>query len=194
MRFVSEVKTGERYTLNQKRIDKAIEQTSIQPFLDKKMKVLSGGMRRRVGIAQALLNDSKVIIIDEPTAGLDPEQRIEFNQVIDSIGKDRIILISTHIIEDVQHYCDKIVLIHNGKIQAEGTLQALAQKLLGKVFTLQVEKSEFLNFKANNRVLDYCETETAVIVDYYQERGMEPVLGSMLNENITIRHIWSAYR
>src|SRR3712207_9185642 len=85
----------------------------------------SGGMIRRLGIAQAILGDPKVIIFDEPTAGLDPEERLRFKNLLSHIKKDKIIIISTHIVEDVEACCDKIIIMDDGKILKEGTSDSI---------------------------------------------------------------------
>ena len=98
-----------------------------------RLRTLSGGQRQRVGIAQALLGDPSLLILDEPTVGLDPEERIHFRNLFSRTAQDRLVLLSTHIIEDVQSVCDQIVVIHQGRILFAGTPEALIQTAAGHV-------------------------------------------------------------
>ena len=100
-----------------------------------RIRTLSGGQRQRVGIAQALLGDPPFLIFDEPTVGLDPEERIHFRNLFSRTAQDRLVLLSTHIIEDVQSVCDRLVVIHHGRILFSGTPEGLIQSAVGHVGT-----------------------------------------------------------
>ena len=102
-------------------VARAIERVGLADRADTRMKALSGGMLRRAGLAQALVNEPGVLLLDEPTAGLDPEQRVSFRQLIREVGRDTTVLISTHIVEDVASVCDHIVLMREGRIVRRGT-------------------------------------------------------------------------
>lgn len=99
---------------------KLLELVSLSGAADKKIKTFSGGMKQRLGIAQALLNDPKLLILDEPTAGLDPGERIRFRDLIKSIGKDSIVLLSTHIVSDIEHIADQVLMMKDGQIIYQG--------------------------------------------------------------------------
>lgn len=97
-----------------------LELVSLQDVSRKKIKTFSGGMKQRLGIAQALLNDPKLLILDEPTAGLDPKERVRFRKLIEQLGKDSIVLLSTHIVSDIEHIADEILLMKDGQLIFHG--------------------------------------------------------------------------
>ncbi|MEZ2334043.1 ATP-binding cassette domain-containing protein [Mucilaginibacter sp. RCC_168] len=112
----------------EKRIAAIIEQTGLGPEQHKKIGQLSKGYRQRVGLAQAILHNPDVLILDEPTSGLDPNQLIGIRQLILELGKTKTIILSTHIMQEVEAVCNKVIIINKGKIVANDTLQALRQK------------------------------------------------------------------
>ncbi len=114
-------------------IQKAIGAVNLEEKAKAKIRTLSGGQRQRVGIAQALLGDPPFLIFDEPTVGLDPEERIHFRNLFSRTAQERLVLLSTHIIEDVQSVCDQIVVIHQGRIRFAGTPERLIQSAEGHV-------------------------------------------------------------
>lgn len=111
----------------ERRIDEMLDLVDLAPFQKQKLKTFSGGMLRRIGIAQALLNDPEILILDEPTAGLDPRERVRFRNIISSLGKERTVVLSTHIVSDVDYIADQIMIMKHGEIAAEGTAQELTQ-------------------------------------------------------------------
>ena len=112
-------------TSPKQRIEEVIELTGLKPESNKLIEQLSKGYKQRVGLAAALIHDPEVLILDEPTTGLDPNQIIEIREVIRNLGKKKTILFSTHILQEVEALCDRVIIINKGKIVADATLQEL---------------------------------------------------------------------
>ncbi|WP_097027978.1 ATP-binding cassette domain-containing protein [Clostridium peptidivorans] len=125
-------------------IGQAIEQTNLQEKRNLKIKTLSGGQRQRVGIAQVLLGNPELIILDEPTVGLDPEERIKFRNIFSQTANDKIVLLSTHIIDDIQAICNRIIIINNGTILFDGTSPDLIKTVHGHVGFIEEKDNEAL--------------------------------------------------
>lgn len=118
----------------EKAIEAAIETVNLTSDTNTKIRKLSGGMMRRVGLASAIIGDAQVLIFDEPTAGLDPEERINFRRIINTLSKDRIIIISTHILSDVEDLAEKFIVINKGNLIFLGDNKSLKENAEGKVF------------------------------------------------------------
>ena len=126
-------------TTRHQRVAELLEIVSLSPVSNRKLKTFSGGMKRRIGIAQALLNDPQMLIVDEPTAGLDPEERIHFRNLLSDLGGNRTILLSTHIVEDIAQTCQKLAIMKDGHIIFQGTVADLLSKALGKVWIVTTQ-------------------------------------------------------
>lgn len=112
-----------------RRVKELLELVSLTEVAKKKVKTYSGGMKQRLGIAQALLNDPKILILDEPTAGLDPKERVRFRNLIAELGKDNIVILSTHIVSDIDRIADRILMMNAGKLVFDGTREEISGDL-----------------------------------------------------------------
>ncbi|MDE7313329.1 MAG: ABC transporter ATP-binding protein [Eubacterium sp.] len=139
--YIASIK-GLRPAVAKRRTRELLKQVGMEEAKKKKMKTLSGGMKRRIGIAQAMLNDPKILVLDEPTAGLDPNERIRFRNLISELSADRVVLLSTHIVSDVEYIANEILLMKNGSIQASGTPEELLAGMSDKVWQVCVPKEQ----------------------------------------------------
>lgn len=130
-----------------------LEKTNLYEDKDKKLKTFSGGMKQRFGIAQALLADPKLLIVDEPTAGLDPEERNRFHNFLSEIGEDIIVILSTHIVSDVSQLCSSMAIIHEGNILLEDSPKNSIKNLEGKIWRKEIEKSQLKEYKDNFKII-----------------------------------------
>ena len=130
-----------------KRISVLLERVNLQDDRKKKVKALSGGMKRRLGIAQAVIHDPKVLIVDEPTAGLDPEERVRFRNLLSEIAEERIVILSTHITGDIEASCEEIAVLEEGKLLFRGTVEELLRSVRGKVFRAEISRHELDDLK-----------------------------------------------
>lgn len=130
----------EEYSRN--RIEELLELVDLSAFKKNKLKTFSGGMIRRIGIAQALLNDPEILVLDEPTSGLDPGERVRFRNIISSLGKSKIVLLSTHIVPDIEYIADKIMLMKDGRLIHTGEESRLLEMAGGCVWSCLVPEPE----------------------------------------------------
>ncbi len=131
---------GIRPAVAKKRVKELIVKVGLAKEAPHKMKKLSGGMKRRAGIAQAMLNDPQILILDEPTAGLDPNERIRFRNLISELSEERLVLLSTHIVSDVEYIANEIWMMQEGKIMHQGTAEQIIESMPVAVWECSVEK------------------------------------------------------
>ena len=160
-------------------VDALLQQTNL--FEDRKRNVseYSGGMRQRFGIAQALLGNPKLIIVDEPTAGLDPMERNRFHNILSEIGEQVIVILSTHIVDDVRTLCNRMVVMNHGTILLEGTPAEAVASVQGRIWRKAVEKSELAEFRMRLPVISHHVSEGRMMIhvmsDDRPEDGFEAV-------------------
>lgn len=158
LRYIATLK-GLRPAVAHERIEALIHQVGLEKVAARKMKRLSGGMKRRAGIAQAMLGDPKILILDEPTAGLDPNERIRFRNLISELAEDRLVLLSTHIVSDVEFIASEIWLMNAGRIVEQGSAEALIKNMRDGVWRVNVPRSEVNRLMAQFKVANIKTTE-----------------------------------
>lgn len=140
LELIANIKNFQNYN-----IDKVLELVNLEEKRMSKIGSLSGGMVRRLGIAQAIMGDPKVVIFDEPTAGLDPEERLRFKNIVNKIKNDKLIIISTHIVDDVEALCDKIVIMNAGSVVSSGSCEDIKNIASGKIYVVETDKINKIN-------------------------------------------------
>ena len=164
-------------------VEALLNQVNLWPVRGKALAGFSGGMRQRFGIAQALIGNPELIIVDEPTAGLDPEERNRFLNLLAEVGENVVIILSTHIVEDVTDLCPRMAVLAGGKIQLEGAPVELMHTLQGRVWTRTVDKADLAELsKAHNVIstrLFAGRTVIHVLSDTHPGDGFEPAPGGL---------------
>ena len=153
------------------KIKKILNNVGMYDYRDKKYKQLSGGMKRRVGLAQAMLNEPKILIVDEPTACVDPQERIKIRNLLNEYSQNNTVLFSTHIVEDIESTCNNLAILNEGNLVFNGDLKTLLDLAKGKLWECSFENLEaFNNFQINHNVLSYKREEDCIIAKVIDEK------------------------
>lgn len=166
-----------------RRVEELLELVGLSGAEKKKLGGFSGGMLRRVGIAQTLLNDPKILILDEPTAGLDPQERIRFRNIISQLSENRIVLLSTHIISDMEFIAGEVIMLREGAVLKIDTTQRLIEEMEGRVWVARMEKGQLASLHGQYAVGNILQRENGVEVRLVGEvppsfpaRAVRPIL------------------
>lgn len=135
------------------RINALLDQVNLTIHKNVKVKAMSGGMKRRLGIAQALLNDPKILVVDEPTAGLDPEERLRFRNLLAEVSENKIVLLSTHIAGDIEATAENVAILEQGRIIFSDSIEQLLLNAQGKIFSVQVPRTELSTAKKQVQII-----------------------------------------
>lgn len=153
------------------RIGQVLELVGLAEQKNKKMKKFSGGMIQRVGIAQALLNDPQILVLDEPTAGLDPGERMRFRKILTSLSKDKTVLISTHIVSDVEFIANHIVMLKDKKVHCNDTVENICKKLEGSIFETAVEEEALFGWEEQYQVVSRRREGRDIVIRFISHSG-----------------------
>jgi ABC-2 type transport system ATP-binding protein len=147
-----------------------LNQTNLFEARNRYISTFSGGMRQRFGIAQALLGNPKLVIVDEPTAGLDPVERNRFHNLLSEIGENVIVILSTHIVDDVKDLCSRMVIMNHGKILLEGTPSKALDTVKNKIWSKLIEKEQFSDYRKNFVVISSRVAEGKLLIHAYADQ------------------------
>lgn len=187
------------YKVNKTRIEEVIQLTGLTPESHKKIGQLSKGYRQRVGLATALLHNPDVLILDEPTTGLDPNQLVEIRNVIKNVGKDKTVFLSTHIMQEVEAICDRIIIIDNGKIVTDKKLNKLVSEEKEQIIEVEFDKTidatllaNLINIKTYKNTADNiwlltfntAEDMRPKVFDFAHDNGLKTLQISLKNKNL----------
>ena len=155
-----------------RRVAETLEMVGLDGVADRKVKKLSGGMVRRLGVAQALVHEPQVLIVDEPTVGLDPEERMRFRQLMNQLGRDRTILLSTHIVADLGGGCREMALLDSGRVEFQGTPESLLQAAVGRVFEVSADAAAAERIEGDYEIVSRAVSGTEITLRGVSANGM----------------------
>lgn len=171
--YIASIK-GVHRAAARKRVKELIDQVGLSKAAEKKMKKLSGGMKRRAGIAQAMLNNPEILILDEPTAGLDPNERVRFRNLISELSQDRLVLLSTHIVSDIEFIANEILLMKEGEFLHTGTPEEILEGIPERVWRLTVPVSDVSEYDRAYKVVNRKNVQGGILLRMLSEEKPHP--------------------
>ena len=149
-----------------------LEKVNLSDFKNKEVHTFSGGMRQRFGVAQALLGNPKIIIVDEPTAGLDPEERNRFNSLLNEISNDVIVILSTHLVEDVRNLCSEVAIINKGNLLRQGNPNGLIAELENRIWSKPIDKKQLETYQSDYTIISQQLIERELYITAFSEQPL----------------------
>lgn len=170
MRYIAALK-GINPTVAKRKSNDLLDKVGLGNVKNKRIKKFSGGMKQRLGIAQALLNDPEVLILDEPTSGLDPKERVRFRNLIASFSQEKIVILSTHIVSDVEYIADELLILKKGKLENRGTAQRLMQAIEHYVWEVEVRENEVAGYAMTHTISNQKKPERGTVLRIVSEKA-----------------------
>ena len=167
--YISGLKGLDKKTASEQ-ISDIVKRVNLDDVMDRKLSAFSGGMKQRALLAQALLGTPSIIILDEPTAGLDPNERIRFRNIVSKVAFDRIVIIATHVVSDIQFIANSIIILNGGRIEACGAPWELCDEIKGKVFEIQADEGDIPDIEKEFKVADMVKDRDGVRVRVVGDR------------------------